>query len=180
MPGLPHLSHRSHSRPASPRTRGALALGCLALAAAACSAAPRVEVTPPADQRAACAALVDALPGTLDGLERRGVEPADAAGAAWGDPAVVLSCGVDEPAGLTRTSACLDVDGIGWYLPDDAVQDLGDGDDAVPAEDTTLTTIGTEPLVSVAVPSDYRPPAGVLADLAPALRAELASVAPCR
>ncbi len=157
--------------------------GCLALTlgSAGCASPPEVAVTPPADQREACASVVEAVPETIDGLDRRDVEPRDAAGAAWGEPAVVLSCGVPSPPGLTRTSPCLEVDGIGWYVPDDAVQDLGDGTGGAEAEeDVTLTSIGTEPLVSVAVPSDHRPPAGILADLAPALRDVLASVAPCR
>lgn len=179
MPGLPHLTRPGPARPASLGTRGALALGVLALVG--CSSTPEIEGTPPPAERAACAALVDALPGSVGGLERRDVEPAGAAGAAWGDPAVMLSCGVSSPPGLSRTSPCLEVDGIGWYLPDDAVQDLGDGDDAPQsAGNVTLTTIGTEPLVSVAVPADHRPPAGVLADLASPLRAGLVSVAPCR
>ncbi len=153
----------------------------MALTITGCSSTPRVDVTPPAGQRAACATLVEALPPTVDALERREVEPAGAPGAAWGDPAVVLSCGVPSPPGLTRSSPCLEVDGVGWFLPDDAVQDLGDGGEQPGrAGDVTLTTIGTEPRVAVTVPSDYRPPAGVLADLSPALRGALTTVAPCR
>ena len=32
--------------------------------------------------------------------------------AAWGDPAVVLRCGVPKPDALKRTSACFEVDGV--------------------------------------------------------------------
>ena len=50
----------------------------------------------PADQQAACEGLVADLPDRLIGEDAREVSPDGALGAAWGDPALVLSCGVGE------------------------------------------------------------------------------------
>jgi len=63
-----------------------------------------------------CARLQDALPDEVDGRERRDTEPASERTAAWGDPPLVLRCGVPRPAGLTPTSEVLEVDGVEWFL----------------------------------------------------------------
>ncbi|MGH3702937.1 MAG: DUF3515 domain-containing protein [Pseudonocardiaceae bacterium] len=65
-----------------------------------------------------CARLLAALPEKLEGgelgtLEHRqlaGPVPAGAAG--WGEPPVVLRCGLDRPAELTVTSRLLDISGV--------------------------------------------------------------------
>ena len=64
---------------------------------------------------AGCARLAGRLPGELDGRDRRDTAPASPRTAAWGDPAVVLRCGVARPAGLTG-SEVVEVDGVGWVL----------------------------------------------------------------
>src|SRR3954454_19599598 len=82
---------------------------------AGCSGPGAVDVaasSPPPDPavRAMCHALLDDLPDTVaDDLSSRDVSPPDARAAAWGDPAVVLRCGVRRPDALTRTSACFEV-----------------------------------------------------------------------
>lgn len=127
---------------------------------------------------AACAALVDDLPDTLAGEERRMISPAAAYAGAWGDPAIVLTCGVEPPPDLTDTSECLEANGVGWFLPPDATDDVGDDKD--PA-DVTVTAAGYEPAVSVLIPGDYRPEgvAAVTAGLAAAVEAHLELVDPC-
>jgi uncharacterized protein DUF3515 len=55
------------------------------------------------------------LPTELDGRERRDTDPTSSRTAAWGDPAVVLRCGVERPAGLTGSEVVV-VDGVGWVL----------------------------------------------------------------
>jgi len=66
----------------------------------------------------ACAALTAALPAELAGLPRRQIEHGDDPSltgvAAWGEPAVVLRCGVPTPAELTCTAAVQEVDGVAW------------------------------------------------------------------
>lgn len=58
-----------------------------------------------------CTALHTALPDQLGGLQRRQVigDPVDSA--AWGDPAVVLRCGLPTPAELTCSSQLTQVSG---------------------------------------------------------------------
>ncbi|HYH35846.1 MAG TPA: DUF3515 domain-containing protein, partial [Nocardioides sp.] len=116
-----------------------------AMVLAGCSTGP-VAIRAPeldAEEARACQELVDALPRTLDGAERREVEPADAPGAAWGDPAVVLTCGGEVPGDFTRTAFCQEVDGVGWYVADAALADE--------SVDVTLVTVGYRPIVSVVV-----------------------------
>jgi hypothetical protein len=65
-----------------------------------------------------CTSLTAALPDTLGGLPRRtiqhGEDPSLAGVAAWGEPAVVLRCGVPTPAELTCMAALQEVDGVAW------------------------------------------------------------------
>jgi hypothetical protein len=119
---------------------------------------------------AQCSALVEALPDTVDGEHRRDVTPADGLGAAWGDPAIVLTCG-----GTWQVPAdanCQEVDGVDWYAPESQFADQ----DA----DVVLTTIGYSPVVRVEVPARYRPPAATMVDLAPAIKKTLNRIAPCK
>jgi hypothetical protein len=132
---------------------------------AACSGAQPVEVQPPDRQPGGCEKLHDALPEDLDGRDRRDTSPESAQTAAWGDPAVVLRCGVGRPAGLTPTSQVLEVDGVDWFLverPDAFV----------------FTTTGRRAYVEVRVPgSTPREQATApLVDLAEAVRTTLPRV----
>ena len=123
--------------------------------------------------RGACRALVDDLPDTLAGQEGRPVEPDDALGAAWGDPAYVLTCGVPEPTDYEPTAECNVIKGVGWYVTDDQLSDLG--------VDATPIALSLAPYVEVVVPSDYRTDGidRALAELAPALKMHLAEGLPC-
>jgi hypothetical protein len=149
---------------------------CLAAALTACGGAPEIHsVDLDADERAACQALVDALPDTLDDLERGEVEPDDALGAAWGDPAIVLTCGAEEPEEFDEFSACDEVLGVGWFSPPDQLK-VEQQD-----EDATLWAMSHRPLVELEVPADYRPDgvAAALAQLAEVVTAELDEVRAC-
>lgn len=155
---------RPHLPPSAVAWTGGLA--SLALALAGCAAGP-VDVTYPAPTGVAlrrCAALVDALPDDLDGLQRREVRPEDAMAAAWGSPAVVLRCGVARPAALTPTSFCLVANGVGWLPTVDGVERPPES----PTDETQVfTTIGQHPSVEVEVPGDRADDsAGFLAGLA--------------
>jgi hypothetical protein len=72
--------------------------------------------TPTARAVSFCGQLDDALPSKVDGRHSVTVTPASRLTAAWGDPAVVLRCGVPRPRGLTRTSEVIEVDRVSWFL----------------------------------------------------------------
>ncbi len=71
-------------------------------------------VTPEAE--AACPALVAALPLELAGERSRPVQSDSPFAYAWGDPAIVLVCGVDRPAGLEPTSPLIQINGVNWFV----------------------------------------------------------------
>ena len=152
--------------------RGVVACTAL-LAAAACTPDPVSIDSPDVDgtTRSACRVLLDELPSELAGEERRDVDPDDALGAAWGDPAIELRCGVGTPEGLTRFSECQEVNGVGWYVPEEQVADS--------SADLTLTTIGFEPAVELRIPATYRPPNDTLVELSGPIKKSLEQVKPC-
>ena len=92
------------------------------------------------------------------GRDRRDVSPDTDLAAAWGDPPVVLRCGVGPPAGLTPTSEVLEVERVEWFL-DDTGREL------------RFTTVGRRVAVEVVVPASVERSAatGALVDLAPAV-----------
>lgn len=143
-----------------------LAAGSLAAGLLAGCAFGAVEVAghgiAPGAQRA-CAALVEALPEVVDDAVRRDVEPAQPGLAAWGQPPIILRCGVEQPAGLDPTMAVLEVGGVGW-------RSLG-GDGG-----TFFYLDGADVEVEVAIPDDYAPEAQVLLDLADAVRASVPGI----
>jgi hypothetical protein len=126
-----------------------------------------------AEDTATCDEFLDDLPRRLDGEERRKVNPAAALGRAWGDPAIVVRCGVDVPADFDATSACEVANGVGWFVPESQIDDQ----DA----DLVFTAVGYRPVVSVDVPADYRPEgsAAVIAELADPVQAHLTLVDAC-
>ena len=169
----------THRRPASVRTRGVV-IAALVLAAGGLTACEgdKVPIASPEAPRAArerCQDFLDALPDTLAGELRRPVDPDDALGAAWGDPAVVLTCGGRMPADFDRFSSCVDASGVGWYVPESQLDDEGQSADAV------LTTVGIRPIVQVRVPASFRPagPADVMTGLAAVIKQHLRQVRPC-
>jgi hypothetical protein len=127
----------------------------------------------PSTSLSACRALLDDLPDTLAGERSRPVTPSDALGAAWGDPAITLTCGVTVPDDFDQFAFCQETNGVGWYIPDAALEDE--------SLDVTFTTVGYRPIVQVHLPSDYRPDgaAAVTAELADAVKAHLELVKPC-
>jgi Protein of unknown function (DUF3515) len=133
-------------------SRRALVVAVLALGA--CSSDPVPVSDPPADQRPACAALVTSLPTSLDGDEDTGrTEYA----AAWGDPRMVLKCGVEIPSEYQKTSEMIVVEDVAWFG-----QEQADG--------YTFTAVGRTPLVSVYVPDRHQPEVNPLVDLAGPMR----------
>lgn len=138
--------------------------GLLAVVLAGCGGGLYDFETDP-NTSAACRTVVAALP---DAVADQASTPVDSARvAAWGDPRIVLRCGVQEPAALQPTSRCDDVDGIGWFTQGRE----GGG--------RLFTTIGRDPDVSVEVPPDYEPAGTALVDLADAIREGSVAADPC-
>lgn len=98
-----------------------------------------------------CGGLFADPPVKVAGQKNRLVQDDNAA--AWGDPAIILRCGVEKPENLGPASRCDMVDDVGWFT-----ESTADG--------YLFTTIGREFYVSVEVPHDYEPEADALADLA--------------
>jgi hypothetical protein len=72
------------------------------------------EVTPAADL--ACPVLMGQLPLELAGESSRLVDSDTPFAYAWGDPAVVLICGVDPPAGYVVGSSTIVISGVEWFV----------------------------------------------------------------
>lgn len=151
----------------------AACLASLVLLAAGCGAGPvDVETRQLTGKAAAtCAALRKALPSTVDGANRRSVEPSDAPAAAWGDPAIVLRCGVSMPKAFTRFATCQEADGVGWFIPDEKITGR--------PEPVTMTTIGRAVNVEVSLPEEHWPPAAAMVNLAPAIKKTVPETRPC-
>ncbi|MFF7052441.1 DUF3515 domain-containing protein [Streptomyces griseorubiginosus] len=88
---------------------------------AGCSSADdgtRAAVPSPGTEVAGlCVNLDKALPSKVDGQDRRDPEPASALTAGWGDPAIILRCGVQRPSKMDDPEADgVEVNGVGWLL----------------------------------------------------------------
>ncbi|GAA2603927.1 hypothetical protein GCM10010399_38620 [Dactylosporangium fulvum] len=77
--------------------------------------AVRVEAAPlDPDTATICRALVAKLPSTLGGLDRRPVTAGNEQNAAFGDPAIVLSCGTTKPA-IPQNAQLLGLSNVCWF-----------------------------------------------------------------
>jgi hypothetical protein len=123
--------------------------GCSGGADPAVSPAPRAS-------DAACARALAALPARVLGAARTPLNVL--AAAAWGEPAIVLRCGVPELG--PSTDRCVTVDDVDWVVR--ATADL-----------TTITSFGRSPAVEVGIPRSYgdTSAADAAVDLGPVARA---------
>lgn len=137
----------------------------LAGALAGCSDLPDLS----RDEAAACADLVRALPDPLAG---EALSDSDDRTASWGD--IELTCGVEQPEEYDEYAACIQVRGVGWFVPEADLQDR--------TVDATATALTTTPYVALHVPAEHRA-IGVdqmLTQLAAPMKAELGAGEPCR
>jgi hypothetical protein len=131
------------------RQRPALVVAGAVACLAACSSPVQVDSPPlSGDEERACRQLFDALPEQVGDQDRRDVDGGP--GAAYGDPPIVIRCGVDLPDELL--TSCFSVNGIDWYVDE--------SDEAVVA-----LTAGREPSVEVTVPSSYGASNAALVDV---------------
>jgi Protein of unknown function (DUF3515) len=153
------------------------ALLVVALLSAGCSSGVSVAAPSPDPTEAAqCSRLVAVLPDRVAGESSREVRPSGALAAAWGDPAVVLRCGVPRPVALRPDSACFVVNGVGWFATAGGHPVTGTAPVRGPI---VFTTVGRSPYVEVLVPADYQPPADALVDLSSAVRRATTEEHPC-
>jgi Protein of unknown function (DUF3515) len=97
-------------------------------------------VTPQA--QASCPALMEKLPLELAGRPSRRVRSESPFAYAWGDPAAVLVCGVDRPAGFGPTAGLIQINGVQWYV------------DTSSAEHVVWTAVDRPVYVQVTVSAD--------------------------
>jgi Protein of unknown function (DUF3515) len=101
---------------------------------------PTPAVTPAADL--ACPVLMKQMPLELDGEKSRLVKSDSPYVYAWGDPAVVLVCGADPPAGYVVGASAIQIDQVQWYV------------DTTSSKNTTIwTTVDRNVPVQVQVPA---------------------------
>lgn len=112
--------------------------------------------TPTGAVAQACATLVRSLPQQLRDEPRRQTRPESPYVAAWGDPAIVLRCGVDLPASYQGSAVLSVINDVSWLAGPDSDQLQGGA---------TFTTLDREAYVEVFVPPDYAPASGALAEL---------------
>jgi Protein of unknown function (DUF3515) len=122
---------------------------------------------------AVCEQFLADLPSVLAGERKRALVRNGALGAAWGDPAIVLTCGGELPDDFDRFAECVEANGVGWFVPAGAEDDQ--------SSTAAVTAAGYRPVVRVTVPGDYRPEgvASVIAQLAGPVRAHLRLVDRC-
>jgi hypothetical protein len=126
------------------------------------------EVTPAADL--ACPVLMSQLPLELAGETSRLVKSDTPFAYAWGDPAVVLICGVDPPAGYAQGlpgTQGISINGIEWFVdtsdPDTVVYTTVDRNVPVqmevPASTDSALVTAVSPIIATALPyTDPTPP----------------------
>jgi hypothetical protein len=123
------------------------------------------EVTPAADL--ACPVLMGQLPLELAGETSRLVDSASPYAYAWGDPAVVLICGVDPPAGYVVGASTLLISGVEWFVdtsdPDVVVWTTVDRNVPVqvrvPASTDSASVTALCPIIATALPYSAPAPA---------------------
>jgi len=105
--------------------------------------------------RKVCPRLVGGVPARLGPLAGRHVEGGAGSAAAWGDPPVVLRCGV--PPRVTPAGQIVVLDGVDWTTD---VDNAG----------VTWTTVGRRVNVQVRVPGRYDSQGPLLSPLSPVIR----------
>ena len=114
-------------------------------------------VTPEADQY--CPAVMAGLPLELAGEPSRPVQSDSPFAYAWGEPPVVLVCGVDRPAGWVVGASAIQINGVQWYV------------DTSDPGSTVWTTVDRPVYVEVTLPAsvDSAPVTALTTGLAQAL-----------
>jgi hypothetical protein len=119
-----------------------------------------VAVPPaPPEATAPCEAVLRALPLELAGEPSRPVQSDSPFVYAWGEPPVVLVCGVDRPEGWVLGASAIQINGVQWYV------------DTADPDTTVWTTVDRPVYVEVRLPAsvDSAPVTALTTELAQAL-----------
>jgi hypothetical protein len=114
-------------------------------------------VTPEAE--AFCPALMGTLPLELTGELSRQVDSDSLFAYAWGEPPIVLVCGVERPAGFVAGVSAIQIEGVQWYV------------DTTDPDTTVWTTIDRPAYVEISLPAsvDSAPVTSLSPEIAAAL-----------
>jgi hypothetical protein len=114
-------------------------------------------VTPEAE--ASCPGLMSTLPLELTGELSRQVDSDSLFAYAWGEPPIVLVCGVDRPAGFVVGVSAIQIEGVQWYV------------DTTDPDTTVWTTIDRPVYVQITLPAsvDSAPVTSLSPEIAAAL-----------
>ncbi|MFD3559137.1 DUF3515 domain-containing protein [Streptomyces sp. NPDC058686] len=154
-----------------PRLATGLPALALLLAVPGCSSADDTAhaavPTPDTKVTDLCRNLHKRLPDTVDGHGRNDPSPRSELTAGWGDPAIILRCGVERPALMDDPKALpVKVNGVGWAYEkrDDGTQVLTTTLRVAYVEVTLpkeLAAEGASPLVDFAGPVKKAIPEGI-------------------
>ena len=109
-------------------------------------------VTPEAD--ASCPAVMSGLPLDLQAEPSRKVQSDSPFAYAWGEPPVVLVCGVQRPAGYVAGASAIQINGVQWFVD---ISDPGKTvwttvDRPVYVEVTLPPSVDSAPVTALTVP----------------------------
>jgi len=145
------------------RRTAALLLVCPALLLTGCAKGVPVSVPSPEPTGQGyflCATLKGQLPEEVLGQGSTPTDPWSSLLTAWGDPAIVVRCGVPDPEALTETSQLVTVDDVDWF-PEELERGY------------VFTTYGRTLNIEVTVPDAYQPEIDALVELSPAVAATI-------
>ena len=128
---------------------------------------PVATVGQPGAGTAACKALMPALPDQLAKAARRSLEGGGGAIAAWGDPAVILRCGIESPEQLTCSAYLVRVQGVYWLQLSDNGMD-------------STTYIAADRSVRIAVTLPSGSGSAAIGQLSDVVAARLPAREPCK
>ena len=149
----------------SAQVGGVLVVAAAVAVLAGCGSGGTGEVKPAPDAaELACAQLTARLPGEVLSLNRTSLAVTGAA--SWGDPAIVLRCGVPPPS--PTPAPCNSVNDVDWVFTENK-------------HEYRFVTFGRTPAVEVLVPTsvDRTQAQGALVDLAPAV-SPIKQTSPCQ
>lgn len=134
-----------------PQIFAPIIMGFLVFGISGCNSAVIIEPAQSSNS-VLCTSIDQRTPVLIGDQLLRETTPQYPGSAAWGDPAIVMRCGVSVPSELTATSQVIDINGITWFP-----QELTAG--------TRFTSTNTSTPVEVSIPSGYESAASILVEI---------------